>query len=261
MVNSRLGNPIYNEALELLRTGQNMASTIITEARLSGLPDPVQRYLRYTQIVGQEVIRTVRLKQKGWFRMGVDQNWQPLVAEQYYTTDPPAFLWYGTIRPFPLLSITGKDQFSNGHGRLQIKALSLIMLADVRGPEVDQGELLRYLGEIAWFPTAWLSDALQWHAIDGQSAQVTMQLQDIAVSATLSFNQQDQLTDVRAERYWKENGQSVLKPWSGQFREYHQVNGLMIPTQAEVTWHLESGDFPYFRGEITEIDYNPLLPY
>ena len=37
----------------------------ITEEDLKGLPEPVQRYLRYTQIIGKEKARTVRLKQRG----------------------------------------------------------------------------------------------------------------------------------------------------------------------------------------------------
>jgi hypothetical protein len=31
---------------------------------------------------------------------------------------------------------------------------------------------------------------------------------------------------------------------------------MLILTRVEVTWNLASGDFSYFRGEITEIDYN-----
>jgi Family of unknown function (DUF6920) len=31
---------------------------------------------------------------------------------------------------------------------------------------------------------------------------------------------------------------------------------MLIPTRVEVAWNLASGDFSYFRGEITEIEYN-----
>ena len=31
---------------------------------------------------------------------------------------------------------------------------------------------------------------------------------------------------------------------------------MRIPTAFEVTWHLSSGDFTWFRGRITEIEYN-----
>jgi hypothetical protein len=33
---------------------------------------------------------------------------------------------------------------------------------------------------------------------------------------------------------------------------------MRIPTRIEVTWHLASGDFTWFRFKITEIEYNQL---
>jgi hypothetical protein len=31
---------------------------------------------------------------------------------------------------------------------------------------------------------------------------------------------------------------------------------MRIPTRIEITWHLASGDFTWFRCKITEIEYN-----
>jgi hypothetical protein len=247
---------ISNEARELFQKYQGKSSHIITDANLIGLPEPVKRYLRYTQIIGKESIRRVHLKQKGFFKMQEGQGWQPLVAEQYYTTNPPAFLWLGRIKPFPLLSITGRDQFVEGHGNMVIELLSLIPLANVHGPEVDQGELLRYFAEIAWFPTAWLSDCIQWEAIDAESVKATICYYDITASMVLYFNDKDQITHITAERYY----QKQLEKWSGYFDEYQEVHGIWIPIKAEVMWNFKSGDFSYFRGEIIDIAYNePLL--
>ena len=119
------------------------------------LPEAMQRYLRYTRVVGKEPIQTVRLKYPGFFITQPGQKWLPMVAEEYFTTKPFAFLRRGSIRLFPLISISAWDGFSNGHGSLLVKLLSPVTLVSVHGPEADQGELLRYLGEIIWFPTAW----------------------------------------------------------------------------------------------------------
>jgi hypothetical protein len=48
--------PRQSEALELLQSRQKGISTSIAEFQLSSLPEPVQRYLRYTQIVGRKLI-------------------------------------------------------------------------------------------------------------------------------------------------------------------------------------------------------------
>ena len=54
--------------------------------------------------------------------------------------------------------------------------LGLVTLADIRGTsEVAQGELLRFLAEAAWYPTALLpSQGVRWEALDGISARATL---------------------------------------------------------------------------------------
>ncbi len=247
---------IQNEALTLLQQGKQPSSGLITETRLLGLPAVVQRYLRYTQIIGKEPIRTVRLKQRGSFRIKEGQKWLPLVAEQYYSVQPPAFLWHGVIKQNPLLPISARDSFSNGHGSLRVKLLSFIPLVDAHGSEADQGELLRYLSEIVWFPTAWLSPAIEWQALDERSARATIQHGAVTASVVLFFNEQDQLTRMIAQRYRLVNGQCALEQWETLGGEYREINGVRIPVKAEAIWKLRSGDFSYFRGEITEIVYN-----
>jgi hypothetical protein len=240
------------QAAQLFSQSQDIVTPAIAAAELAHLPEPAQRYLRYTGILGQARIQTVRLKQAGSFRMQPNQAWMPLVAEQYYTVNPPAFLWFGTIKPWPLLSISAIDQFSNGHGSLLVKLLSLVTLTNAQGAEVDQGELLRYLGEMIWFPTGWLSDYIQWQAIDHQSAQVTLTDHGLTVSAILHFNADGQMIKFTSDRPYE----GRLEKWTALCSEYKQINGLQIPTKAEVMWNLRSGDFSYFRGEIVEIAYN-----
>ena len=141
-----------NDGISLLHHAEQDQSSPIAEDQILVLPAPVQRYLTYARVVGKEPVRTVRLKQKGDMRQQPGQKWIPLVAEQYFTTTPHAFLWHGTMRPFPFFWMTGTDRFSGGHGTMCIKLLSVIPLPLARGPKMDQGELQRYLGEIIGFP-------------------------------------------------------------------------------------------------------------
>ena len=247
---------IHHEAFEPLQQGEQAQPGLITEAQVLGLPEVMQRYLSYAGVVGKEPIRTVRLKQQGFMRQEQGQKWLPLVAEQYFTTTPPAFLWHASIRPFPLVSISATDQFSDGHGNMLIKLWSFITVGNARGPEMDQGELQRYLAEMVWFPTAWLTDATEWQAMDDHSVKATMHEQDVTASMALHVNEQGQLTHLKAERYMEEHGHYRLEPWSGQCNEYQEVDGMRIPTEIEITWHLASGDFTWFRCKITEIEYN-----
>jgi hypothetical protein len=50
---------------------------LVTSEMLENLPDPVQRYMDYTGVVGTPWIDTVRLKQVGTFRPGhFQRSWQ-----------------------------------------------------------------------------------------------------------------------------------------------------------------------------------------
>ncbi|MEA2074867.1 MAG: DUF6544 family protein [Euryarchaeota archaeon] len=49
---------------------------------------------------------------------------------------------------------------------------------------------------------------------------------------------------------------SSLEKWSGYYRQYEEIDGVKIPTEVEVVWHLESGDFSYARFVVTEIEFN-----
>ena len=37
--------------------------------------------------------------------------------------------------------------------------------------------------------------------------------------------------------------------------------GMMIPMEAEVTWHLKTGDFTYVRMKITAIEFDVMSQY
>jgi len=249
-----MNRTIQNEALALLQQSEPAQPVLITDAHLTGLPEVLQRYLRYAGVVDKAPISTVRLTQQGVMKQQPGQKWMSMVAEQYFTTKPPAFLWHCTMRPFPLVWISATDRFTGGHGNMVIKLLSVITMGNAHGPEMDQGELQRYLAEMIWFPTAWLSDAIEWQAIDIQSVKATIRQQD--VTAVLHVNEQGQLTHLTADRYMSEHGHYRLEPWSVHVQQYYEVSGMWIPTKVEVTWHLASGDFTWFRVEITEIEYN-----
>jgi hypothetical protein len=84
---------------------------------------------------------------------------------------------------------------------MRIKLLSAIPLGNAHGPEMDQGELQRYLLEMAWFPTAWLSAAIEWQAIDASSVRATLRDSGMTASGVLHVNEQGQLTQLTTQRY------------------------------------------------------------
>ena len=67
-------------------------TSVVTEDMLGGLPEPVQRYMRYTGIVGTSLVRVVYLRQQGRVRLA-GQRWIPLAAREWFSVQPPGFVW------------------------------------------------------------------------------------------------------------------------------------------------------------------------
>ena len=249
------------EAVAMFARSRAAPREIITEAQLENLPAPVQRWLRHAGVIGKERIATVRLKQKGFFRLSESQRWMPFEAEQYYVTDEPAFVWYATMRPAPLLAITGRDKYEDGKGNMLIKLSSLIPVADAKGDEIDQGTLVRYLNETMWFPTAALSRYITWEPNDENSVKATMSYKGVTASAIFQFNVKGELTNMIAERYRTVGKRFELDQWSTPVAAYRESNGIIIPIKGEGVWNLSTGDFSYIKLEITDIEYNHASVY
>jgi hypothetical protein len=229
---------------------------VVSEQDLARLPEPVQRNLRYTQVIGKQWIHTVCLRQKGYFRMKQDQKWMSMSAKQYYTIDPPSFIWQAKVKANPLFWISGKDRYYQGKGNMKIKLWSFIKVADVIGPKLDQGAMIRYLSEIIWFPTAYLSECIKWESVAADSAKATMSYDGVTASAIFHYDQEGKLLTLTADRYMGMDERATLEKWSTPIGEYAARNGFMIPISGKAVWNLSSGDFTYFDGEITDIEYN-----
>lgn len=252
-----MNSTIRNEALELLQQGQQAQSVLITEAHLLGLPEPVQRYLKYSQVVGKETIRTVRLKQKGNFRQSAQQPWMNLDAEEYYSVNPPGFLWVGTIRKAGLPLVRAKDRYRDGKGNMHIKLGTLFTIANATGEEMDQASMMRYLNEMMWFPTAFLGPNVSFEPVDQTSAKVTLTDLGKQVTATMYFDDEGRPTDFVAPRYYREG----LETWSTPITEYGEYRGFKLPARGKAVWKLKEGDLEYIDVVITDLEYNVTSPY
>ena len=228
----------------------------ITPDMLKELPRPVQRYLTYTGIVDHPWIDTVRLKQAGTFRQGVDRPWMPVTAEELYTTNPPGLIWNARFKIAGIPLLRARDRYESGRGHMFGKLAGVFTVFDVRGEKLDQATMLRYLNEIMWFPTAFLGENISWEEVDEDSAQVTFTDHGKSVSARMYFDDLGRLTNFTAMRYREIGGGFSLDPWSTPILDYGERAGFKLPTRGQAVWNLESGDLLYADLEITDVEYN-----
>ncbi len=245
---------ISREIDDLLAAGNATEPVIVTEEQIVGLPEPVLRWLRYAQVIGKETPKTVRLKMNGEFRLGEDKAWMPFEAEEYYTTDPPGFIWSVSMKMAPLMTLRGRDRYVEGTGDIDMWLLGMIPVAHASGGALDQGAMLRYLNETMWFPAAALNPYITWEGVDTNSARATMTYGGVTASAIFVYDEQGKLVAMTARRNNDAKGQAL--PWSTPIGDYGQFEGVRIPVSGEAIWRYDTGDFSYIRLRVTQLEYN-----
>jgi hypothetical protein len=231
---------------------------MITEADLAPLPEPVQRYLRYSQVLNKPKVRCAKVYQKGFLRLSPQQKWLPVEAVQYTTlVGRYSRKWYATCRMGPLTVIRGYDRYDNGVGQMLIRLLSLFTVADFHGPEVNMSAAIIFINDMVMWPTAFLSDSIRWEPVDANSACAHVTLFDQQFSAMIYFNEIGELVDFVTEDRYRAVGKDLERNhWSTPFASYRTANGLRIPSQGSAIWHLPEGEFLYIRVVIGEIQYD-----
>ena len=217
--------------------------------RIQDLPEPVQRYFNYALPEGQPFISSLRLKHGGEFKMAPDKKWMKIKGKQYFSINPPGFVWIGKTKLFKAI-----DSYVGEKGNLSVYLFGLFRIVNSRGDAVNQAELLRWLGESVWMPTNLLPGENKiWTPIDDMSAKITFSYQDIDISYTVYFNDEGQIVRMKTKRYKDDN---TLVDWEGKVSHYREVNGMMVPSKIEASWLLDEGKYTYARFDVDYFEYD-----
>jgi hypothetical protein len=113
---------ISREITNLLSQSRSGPKIIVTEEMLRNLPLPVQKYMTYTGVLGKPIPQTIRLRQAGRIRQDEKSAWMKLDAVEYYSTNPPGFIWKAFLpnRRFPVT--LGRDAYLDGRGSMLINS-------------------------------------------------------------------------------------------------------------------------------------------
>ncbi len=225
---------------------------------LEGLPAPVQRYFRAALAEGQPLVAAADLAQEGLFNLSeAGERWKRFTATQRVVARRPGFAWNARIALLPGLAIRVHDAYVAGEGLLQAKLLGFTV-ASLRGTRaLAEGELMRFLAEAVWFPTALLpSQGVRWEAADGTAARATLQDGDVAATLQFRFGADGLIESLRAEARGRTvRGAVVPTPWEGRWGSYAERGGMRVPLEGEVAWQLPAGARPYWRGRLTRVSY------
>ena len=239
-------DPLFEEAIP-------QENKLYDSRIIEGLPEPVQRYFRYALVDGQAYINFLRLKHSGTFKTARDRKWMEIQGEQYFRANPPGFLWIGKTGTFK-----AEDSYLEGEGNLSVYLFGLLRIVKEEGNEVNQAELLRWLGESVWMPTNFLPDENRsWTAIDENTARLNFTYQGTSVYYIVTFDDNGPIISLETERYMGDS----LVAWRGEVGNYCCRKGMMVPAHIEASWILEDGPYTYARFQVNEFEYDKAETY
>jgi hypothetical protein len=222
--------------------------------RFDALPAPVLRYAEVSGARAHAPVRSARLRHGGTFRVALDRAPQAIEGEQYFSSDLPGFVWWGRISMTPGLWVDARDACLAGEGNMLVRVESTFTVADGRGPDYDEGSLLRLLAELPWLPTALFDERyVTWTAVDANHARATLRLRGREVSAVFTFGADGLITRVDAER---PRGDGTRAGWGGEYSDYRGVDGLRVPFVAGVFWRVGgvTTEYAHWTIEVLELD-------
>lgn len=262
-----LGNRVFNDRVaaeqrDLLEQVSRPADKVLQEEDFQHLPEIVQTWLRNSGVAGKPEVTFVRLKQTGEMKTEPDGSWMEFTAMQYFDVTNPSFVWKVDVRMMPLITLTGRDKLQDGQGAMLIKLLSLVNVVNEKhNDQINTGTLIRYLGEICWFPSAALSETITWEEIDDSSAKATLTIDGQQVSGIFRFRENGEMRSFEADRYYGSGPEATMEKWVVEAVSHKNFDGYRIPDKLSVTWKLPEGDFTWLKLEITEMEANRLELY
>ena len=240
-----------------LRSHVSQHEEQLSEADIVHLPAPVQKYLRYSGSMGKPKVGNFKAVFRGGIRFKPGEDYMPLSSIQYNFMAKPARLFYILAKKNGLPAV-GLHYYQDEHATFQIKLLGLFNVVDARGKKMDQGETVTVFNDMCFIAPATLIDRrITWEAVDDRTAKAVYGNGDIAIRATLFFNEKGELVNFVSDDRFETDGKSYKSyPWSTPVTGYRDINGYRLPAGARLIYSRPDGEFCYGEFQLEELQYN-----
>lgn len=259
LVNSLWARHRINRAIKTAhQEGEYGKAVYYNETQLAGLPEPVVRYFRRVLRDGQQYIRFAMVRQESQYKMNPRADWIDVDAVSTYTTDRISLVWDAILHDSRYMWRRAQLIYLHATGEGLIKLYGGITLSEYSGSEADISLLFRFLSEALWFPTALLPGGhVQWKEHGENSAEVVITDDELEASAVFYFNEVGEVIRITTNDKFRDfKGSFHKEGFVMNCRNYTLMNNMLIPTEFEFIWHLESGDFPYAIIRVADAQYS-----
>ncbi len=241
-----------------LEESSNLQKSILNEAEITYLPEPVKKYIRYTGCIDKPIVKNFRIDFVGKIRDHAKPVWMQLTSEQYNFIKTPTRLFYldATMKGLP---VAGFHCFKNGKAYMDIRLLSIFKVEYQSGAVMDTSETVTFFNDMCVMaPGALIDKRIEWLEVVGNKVKVSFSNNGITISAWLYFNEKGEMVNFTSEdrSALGKNGETIKLKWSTPMRDYKTINGYKLASYAEAIYTYPEGDFTYATFELRDIGYN-----
>lgn len=252
----------FDEAVSAEFAAQPLvAAAILTEHDLSGLPAPVQRFVRASGAVGRPRPQNVRVEFDAQMWRQPGQAPMEATTVQYNFLSRPARLFLMRARMFGL-PVRALHLYRHEQATFQVRVASLVNIVNLQGEQISAAETVTVLNDLCFMaPGALIDTRLSWRPIDDRNAAVTFTNGPHSVTATLVFNESDELVDfVSDDRPDSSTGTFIPRRWNTPISDYREVDGLRLMTRGSTVYAYPDGPFTYGEFTVRSIAYDLVAP-
>lgn len=230
---------------------------VFDTADIASLPEPAQRYFRYTIRPGTPLHCAVEIEMSGELALGTKEqpNYRPMSAHQILA--PP----YGLVWSLKSGMISGSDGATANHSWTRFWLMGFAPVVRVGGnPDHRRSAFGRVVAEGAfWSPASLLPGPfVKWEPLDEHRARAVVTFSGLEQAVDITVAEDGQPTAVVIQRWSNENDKQEFReqPFGGTLEKFRDFEGYRLPTRVEGGNHIGTDDyFPFFKANVTHIRF------
>jgi hypothetical protein len=249
----------YEEEVSLgLHQKSAFQQSLLSEADLLNLPEPVRNYIRYTGSVGKLKVNNFKIEFTGKIRKNEQSAWMPFTSEQYNFLESSTRLFFmkAMMKGLP---VAGFHCFKNGEAFMDIRLLSLFKVQYQSGKEMGIAETVTFFNDMCCMAPATLIDKrIMWLESDSSKVKAEFTNNGISISAWLYFNKKGELINFVSDDRFAAGENNTMKRirWSTPLKNYRELDGYKLASYAEAIYSYPEGNLCYGTFRLSRVKYN-----
>jgi hypothetical protein len=228
---------------------------------IEALPEPAQRYFRYTIAPGTPLVSVAEIDMQGELGFGTrnEPAYRPMSAQQILA--PPR----GLVWRLRAGSISGSDAATPATSWTRFWLFQIIPVVRVSGDaDHHRSAFGRVVSEGAfWLPSSLLpSNSVTWEPVDENTARATVSYRGYEQSVELSVSEDGQPESVLIQRWSNQNREKEYReqPFGGYLSDFREFDGYRLPMRVEGGNLIGTPDyFPFYQAEIRAVRFPQLM--